>query len=292
MRSKSKWKLRSVFVRFLWSWVGCGRGDAGELIAGADMRKQMQGWIWNREKTNTLLTPMSETLISTSCFWLIVSSLRLKMFLVSVWIHRHFKNLTIDISVTFLWNVWHICLRHWYEMWHFRRCKIFSISMQSKTSGLGTQLGSLRSWIKCRIRMKLFAGRASWSWADVLGQVNVDVQLEWSLPDHWKKDGNQGHNLSFIDHNQNISFAKTRFNQMKGVFVNFWLICSIHDKLEFWFQFRLLTGRWICWSTKRSDLSSSLNLAKINSLILPDMLIYPKYQPPRLNFVKISPPTL
>ena len=44
--------------------------------------------------------------------------------------------------------------------------------------------------------------------ADVLGQVNVDVQLEWSLPDRWKKDGNQGHNLSFIDHNQNISFAK------------------------------------------------------------------------------------
>ena len=260
------------------------RGGYEETNAGVDMEQ--------RENKYFAHTCVRNIDISTSCFWLIVSSLRLKMFLVSVWIHRHFKNLTIDISVTFLWNVWHICLRHWYEMWHFRRCKIFSISMQSKTSGLGTQLGSLRSWIKCRIRMKLFAGRASWSWADVLGQVNVDVQLEWSLPDRWKKDGNQGHNLSFIDHNQNISFAKTRFNQMKGVFVNFWLICSIHDKLEFWFQFRLLTGRWICWSTKRSDLSSSLNLAKINSLILPDMLIYPKYQPPRLNFVKISPPTL
>ena len=40
--------------------------------------------------------------------------------------------------------------RHWYEMWYFLRCKIFSISMQSKTSGLPTQLWSLEGWIKCR----------------------------------------------------------------------------------------------------------------------------------------------
>ena len=184
------------------------RGGYEETNAGVDMKQ--------RENEYFAHTCVRNIDISTSCFWLIVSSLRLKMFLVvSVWIHRHFKNLTIDISVTFLWNVWHICLRHWYEMWHFRRCKIFSISMQSKTSGLGTQLGSLRSWIKCRIRMKLFAGRASWSWADVLGQVNVDVQLEWSLLDRWKKDGNQGHNLSFIDHNQNISFAKHALTRWK-----------------------------------------------------------------------------
>ena len=184
--------VREVSLKLSRMWERrCRRADcrAGyeETNAGVDMEQ--------RENKYFAHTCVRNIDISTSCFWLIVSSLRLKMFLVSVWIHRHFKNLTIDISVTFLWNVWHICLRHWYEMWHFRRCKIFSISMQSKTSGLPTLLWSLQGWIKCRpgfwsswncLQLSLLLG------PDVLRQVNGDVQLGWSLADH---AANQGHHL-------------------------------------------------------------------------------------------------
>ena len=193
--------------------------------------------------------------------------------------------------------------RHWYEMWHFRRCKIFSISMQSKTSGLPTLLWSLRGWIKCRpgfwsswncLQLSLLLG------ADVLRQVNGDVQLGWSLPDRAGKGLQIKDIIYFLSPAQVENFlgfcSSDNIRNNENVFL--WKIdwsvhkISIHDKLEFWFQFRLLTGRWILLINHKDWSLFEFGLCQNHSLILCAMLIFPNYQPPRLNFVKISPPTL